>query len=96
MSLRRRDFLAQSGTLRGIVFDLPEVGDRIPKHRHGAEGGHLSVVAFGKVAVRTTGQPDAVHEAGAVIDWPAGTEHEWEAVEAPARVVNIFRYGTGS
>lgn len=91
MSLLETKFKAQLGSLTGMVFDFTEVGDIMAKHRHTAHDSHLSIVTGGKLLVRVTGYPDMILEAGRVVDWPGGTEHEWEALEAPARLVNIFR-----
>lgn len=61
------------------------------KHLHGLGDCHDSVVAKGVLRVRTTGEPDMILHAGDYVEWPAGTEHEWECIEAPAILVNHFK-----
>lgn len=91
MSLRRTDFKAQGGSLTGVIFDFENVGDELARHRHGFSDTHMSVVTSGKLLVRVTGHADMILEAGRVVDWPPDTEHSYEAIEAPARLVNILR-----
>lgn len=73
------------------MWDFTDVGDKMEKHHHIYDGSHISIITGGRLIVRVTGYDDMFVESGRVIDWPVGTEHEWEALEAPARVVNIFK-----
>ena len=72
-------------------WEFTEVGDIMAKHRHDKDGSHISIVTGGKLLVRVTDQPDMIVETKRVIDWPVGTEHEWECLEAPASIVNVWK-----
>jgi hypothetical protein len=68
---------------------LQSSGDTVARHKH-LETGHLSFLLKGKVVCRVTGYDDVVMTAPAHAYWPIGTEHEWECLEAPALLVNVF------
>lgn len=87
----RRDIDTISTRQHIIRFTLLHVGDKVAKHLHAHNDSHTSVVAKGAILVRTTGYPDLILRAGDFIDWPAGTEHEWECMEAPAILFNHFQ-----
>jgi quercetin dioxygenase-like cupin family protein len=91
VSLERNEYRAFHGRQRVLIFTFGEVGDAMDKHLHGAGDSHTSVVAKGALLVRTTGEPDMVLKPGDFVEWPAGTEHEWECVKAPAILINHFK-----
>lgn len=81
-----------AGKLRCVILDFDAVGDLMPMHRHGEEdGSHISAVQKGQLLVRSVGEVDRIVEAGAIVDWPLGAEHEWECLSAPAQVLNVFK-----
>jgi quercetin dioxygenase-like cupin family protein len=74
-------------SLKYIIFD--NAGDTVANHRH-LDTGHLSFLMKGKVVCRVVGMQDYVLTAPAIAYWPIGTEHEWECLEGPATLVNVF------
>lgn len=78
------------GKLVGTIYDFPEVGDVLPMHTHTEENVHISVVARGSFRAHGTGWSRVVG-AGDVLDWRPGDPHEFVALEANSRLVNVVK-----
>ena len=78
------------GSLRGTIYDFPEVGDVLPMHSHTEADVHISVVARGSFRAHGNGWERSV-SAGDVLDWRANDPHEFIALDAGARLVNIIK-----
>lgn len=88
---KQEDMVGKRGWMRAVRHDLGAAGDVIEKTWYqGPDTEHVTCVMLGKVQVTATGEKPEVVEAGAYIDWPAGSEYEVRAIEAPARLLNIF------
>jgi len=81
------------GNLNGTIYDFADIGDILAKHSHTPETAHITIVAKGKIKI-TAGDWTYDAEAGKVIDLPANQEHEFVALQANSRIVNIVK-GTG-
>ena len=71
-----------------MVYDFPEVGDVLPMHTHTAADVHISIVAKGSFMAHGDGWERTL-VCGNVVDWPAHYPHEFVALEAGSRLVNI-------
>lgn len=89
MSLRIDPLL--TGRLSGSIYTFGQSGDVLPMHRHTAADVHITVVARGRVRVHGPQIGDTEYKAGAVLDWAAGVDHEFIALEDGARIVNIIK-----
>ena len=78
------------GKLVGTIYDFPEVGDVLPMHSHTEADVHISVVARGSFKARGNGWERTVN-AGDVLDWQPNQPHEFIALEANSRLVNIVK-----
>lgn len=78
------------GKLVGTIYDFPEVGDVLPMHTHGEADVHISVVARGSFRAHGNGW-ERVVSAGDVLDWRPNEPHEFIALSAEARLVNIVK-----
>ena len=78
------------GKLTGTIYDFPKVGDVLPMHTHGEADVHISVVAKGSFRAHGNGW-ERVVSAGDVLDWRANDPHEFVALDAGARLVNIVK-----
>lgn len=77
------------GALRGSVYTFEQVGDKLPMHSHDDGTAHITVVARGRV--RCHNEVWSVEgAAGDVWDLDAG-QHEFIALEANSRIVNIIK-----
>lgn len=81
---------ANLGKLDLNIFDFDKVGDILPRHTHGKEDIHISVIARGSFIIRGDGWSNN-YSAGDVIDWEVGQFHEYEAKEDNSRIVNILK-----
>ena len=89
MPLQNKPFAA--GKLRGAVYTFEKAGDVLPMHRHTECDVHITVVARGSFRVHGPDIGDKEYSAGALLDWPAGVDHEFIALADGARVVNILK-----
>jgi quercetin dioxygenase-like cupin family protein len=78
------------GNLTGRMYDVPEVDDTLPMHTHGEVGNHISIVSKGSFKAHGDGW-EMVIKVGNVVDWPANQAHEFIALEADSRLVNIVK-----
>jgi quercetin dioxygenase-like cupin family protein len=78
-----------AGRLNGVIYDFAR-GESLPMHRHGEEDVHITIVARGRVRAHGL-EFDDIHEAGAVIDWPVGLDHEIVAEVDGSRIINILK-----
>ena len=76
------------GIPNGAVYDFPEIGDVLPMHTHTEVDVHISIVAKGSFRVHGSGWEKTL-VSGNVVDWPADYPHEFIALEAGSRLVNI-------
>ena len=60
------------GKLDGVIYDFENVGDELPRHNHGVNDIHISIVARGKI--KAFGD-DWETEASSVAD------RDWETIE---------------
>ena len=77
-------------SIRGIVFDFPEVGDVLPMHTHDETNVHITICARGKLRVFSN-QFEMEISAGDIWDWAPGVWHGFEALEPNSRIVNIIK-----
>jgi quercetin dioxygenase-like cupin family protein len=78
------------GKLTGTIYDFPEVGDELPRHTHGEQDVHISIVARGKLLAFGDGWEREI-SSGAILDWEPGIYHGFRAIEANSRLVNIIK-----
>lgn len=78
------------GNLVGTIYDFPEVDDVLPMHTHTESDVHISVVAKGSFWAHGNGW-ERIVVAGDVLDWRANDPHEFVALDAGARLVNIVK-----
>jgi quercetin dioxygenase-like cupin family protein len=78
------------GRLKGAIYDFPNAGDVLPSHIHTLTTAHITIVAKGTIRV-TAGDWTQDVACGSVIDLPANQYHEFVAVEADSRIVNIVK-----
>jgi quercetin dioxygenase-like cupin family protein len=78
------------GKLMGSIYDFPEVSDMLPMHTHTEADVHITVVSRGSFLTRGTGWEREV-KAGDVLDWRPNEPHEFVALEAQSRLVNIVK-----
>lgn len=78
------------GKLTGIIYDFDNVGDELPRHNHGEDDIHISIVARGRVrAICDNWEKDI--DTGTVLDWDVGVYHGFIALEPNTRLVNIIK-----
>ena len=77
-------------SVRGIIFDFPEVGDVLPMHTHDKTNVHITICARGRLRVFSN-QFELEISAGEVWDWEDGVWHGFEALEPNSRIVNIIK-----
>jgi len=78
------------GNLQGTIYTFENVDDVLPMHTHQQGNAHITIVSRG--SVRAYGNNwSAVYAAGAVIDFPPDQSHEFVALEANSRIVNIIK-----
>lgn len=78
------------GKLSGLIMDFQLAGDKLPMHNHGFADVHITIVAKGSFNCRGDGWEKIV-KAGDVLDWFPGQQHEFVALEADSRVVNVVK-----
>lgn len=78
------------GKLVGTIYDFPDADDVLPMHTHTETDVHISVVARGSFRAHGNGWSRVV-SAGDVLDWRPGDPHEFVALEAGSRLVNIVK-----
>lgn len=78
------------GRLVGSIYDFPEIGDVLPMHSHTENDVHISIVARGSFKTHGIGW-ERISHAGDVLDWKPGDPHEFVALEANSRLVNIVK-----
>jgi quercetin dioxygenase-like cupin family protein len=76
------------GKLNGIVYDFVEVNDVLEMHQHDEATIHITIVARGSFKIHGNEWERTV-TAGDVIDWRPHDPHEFIALEANSRIVNI-------
>jgi len=86
MSLQIDPF--STGNLNGTIYTFEKVGDVLPMHAHYEGDAHITIVARGKIKIHGNGW-EMEKSAGAVVDFPPEQSHEFIALEANSRVVNI-------
>jgi quercetin dioxygenase-like cupin family protein len=79
------------GNIRGTIYDFELEGDVLPLHNHGHDSVHISIIAKG--SFRAFGREfDQTLPTGTVLDWQAGVEHGFEALEPSSRLINIIKH----
>jgi len=79
-----------AGKLVGTIYTFEKSGDVLPMHNHDEESAHITIVARGSVKAHGKGWEKEL-SAGAVIDFPPNQAHEFVALEANSRIVNIIK-----
>lgn len=82
--------LLNVGSIRGVVFDFPEVGDTLPLHTHDKTNYHITICARGKLRAFSN-QFEMEISAGDIWDWEDGIYHGFEALEPNSRIVNVIK-----
>lgn len=78
------------GKLKITIYDFSEPQDILPMHQHTPDNNHITVVARG--SFRAHGNSwERILKAGDVADWPDNDPHEFIALEANSRIVNIIK-----
>lgn len=80
----------QCGKLAGSIYEFSATGDVLPMHAHDDETVHITVVARGRFHCHGNGWKKDT-SAGDVLDWQANDPHEFVALEANSRLVNIVK-----
>lgn len=80
----------KAGRLMGAIYDFPEAGDVLPMHSHTEADVHISVVARGSFRAHGNGW-ERIVSAGDVLDWRPDDPHEFVALDANSRLVNIVK-----
>jgi quercetin dioxygenase-like cupin family protein len=78
------------GKLVGTIYDFPEINDVLPMHTHDETTVHISVIAKGSFKAHGDGWERTLIS-GNMIDWPAHQAHEFIALEASSRLINIVK-----
>lgn len=78
------------GKILGVIYDFPEMGDTLPMHSHGEADVHITIVARGAFKAHGNGW-ERVLKSGDVADWVPNDPHEFIALEADSRIVNIIK-----
>lgn len=89
MSLQSKPIL--TGKLTGVLYTFEHAGDVLPMHRHGEADVHITIVSRGRFRVHGPEIGDNEYEAGALLDWAPGFDHEFIALTDGARIVNIIK-----
>ena len=91
--MRPMSLLSQSlniGNIQGTIYTFENVDDVLPMHTHQLGNTHITIVARGRVRAHGNGW-SADYTAGAVVDFPVDQSHEFIALEANSRIVNIIK-----
>lgn len=78
------------GKLTGTIYDFTEAGDVLPMHSHTEADVHITVIARGRFRAQGDGWWRRV-SAGDVLDWRPNEPHEFVALDANSRLVNIIK-----
>jgi len=79
-----------AGNLQGTIYTFENAGDVLPMHTHQLGNAHITIIARGSVKAHGNNW-EAVYAAGAVVDFPVDQSHEFIALEANSRIVNIIK-----
>jgi len=79
-----------AGDLRGVIYDLQDVGDQIKKHVHDETNNHITIVTRGKVKIFSHDW-EMTYTAGDVLDFRPYEPHAVEALEPNSQVMNIIK-----
>jgi len=78
------------GSLKGTLYTLKNVGDKLPMHNHDETSAHVSFVLDGCIRVHGAGW-EIIAKAGNFLDWKPGQAHEFVALEPNSRFLNIVK-----
>lgn len=82
--------LQDLGDIQGARYDFEKAGDVLPKHVHGENDVHITIVARGKIkAYSHDWSIQAV--AGQLLDFRPREPHELMALEDNTRIFNILK-----
>jgi len=87
-------YLKDLGDLRGTMYDFEYEGDILPKHVHGKEDVHVTIVARGKIKAYSHDW-EQIAIAGQIVDFRVGEPHEIMAMEDNTRIFNILKHFGG-
>lgn len=95
MSSAKSTPLLNLGDIAGAMYDFEKAGDIVPKHVHGVEDVHITIVARGRIkAYSHDWEREAV--AGQLLDFRVGEPHELMALEDGTRIFNILKKHNGT
>ena len=86
--------LKDLGDLRGTMYDFEHAGDILPKHVHGKEDIHVTIVARGKIKAYSHDW-EQIAIAGQIVDFRVGEPHEIMSMEDNTRIFNILKHFGG-
>lgn len=72
------------------VYDFPEEGDILPMHSHHFSDNHITIIARGRIFVRTDTWEQEI-PVGTILDWDVGEKHEFVSLEPNSRIINILK-----
>ena len=78
------------GKLQMTVYHYEQPGDELQVHTHTVENNHITIIGQG--SFRVTGAAairGTILKPGTVVDWPAGQEHGFVALEPNSRMIQI-------
>jgi quercetin dioxygenase-like cupin family protein len=78
------------GQLRGTIYDFLDAGDVLPMHQHDETSIHITIVARGRFHCRGH-RWERICGAGDVLDWQPHNPHEFVAIDAGSRLVNVAK-----
>lgn len=88
LMLSSKDF--ELGDLKGTIYDLEFVGDKVPKHVHTEDDVHITIVCRGKLKAASHDW-ETIVDAGGIIDFRPGEPHELTALEDNTRIINMIK-----
>jgi len=87
--------LLNAGDVRGTIFSFEFAGDILPKHTHGPDDVHITIVSRGRVKAYSHDW-EIEASAGGILDFRPNEPHEIMALEDDTRIVNIVKKYSGS
>jgi quercetin dioxygenase-like cupin family protein len=79
------------GDVAGVLMIFEKANDVLPMHSHGDSDVHFTAVIKGSFECCGPSFPAETYRSGAIVDWAAGTEHEFKALEDDSRLLNIVK-----
>lgn len=77
------------------IYDFEQIGDKLPMHTHDEKTIHITVIAKGRFDAYGDGWRTEL-KTGQVIEWQPYDPHEFVALEAGSRMVNVGKASPSS